>query len=264
MIAPMPSSVRFHAPSTRLRVCVPVSAASLWSTAILLVDHRPMGDSPGVYTGKGGESSARWWGHTDRIVVLGLYAIEKVGRAARALSNVRHRSVGAANSPGHRRSSWRRSCGSYRSPAGPSLQGIIRCFPCDRHVVRMRFAQTGRGDAYEFGARAQLFDGGAAHVAHAAAHAADHLIKHVADGTLVRHASLDPLGHELPERKLAVLEVAVAASVLHRRQRTHAAHHLETSPLEQKRLARTLFGAGEHRPHHHARGPGGTEERPGD
>ena len=101
--------------------------------------------------------------------------------------------------------------------------------------------------------RAQLVDRRAADVAHAAAKTADHLEQHVAHGAAIRHAPLDALGHQLLRRQLALLEVAIGASVLHRRETAHAAHHLEAASLEQERFARALLRAGEHRAHHHAR-----------
>ena len=117
----------------------------------------------------------------------------------------------------------------------------------------MRLAKTSRGDPNELGVRAQLVDRAAPHVAHAAAQSADHLEQHVGHGTAIRHASLDPFGHQLLRRQLALLEIAIGAAVLHRRQAAHAAHHLEAAAFEQERLARALLRAGQHRAHHDAR-----------
>src|SRR4029079_10312731 len=97
----------------------------------------------------------------------------------------------------------------------------------------------------------------AAHVAHAAPQAPNHLKEDVAHRSLVRYAPLDPFRHELSWGELTALEIPVGAAVLHRRQTAHAAHHLEAAPLEEERLAGALLGSGEHRSHHHAGGAGG-------
>src|SRR4051794_31427161 len=121
----------------------------------------------------------------------------------------------------------------------------------------MRLAQTGRRYAHELRLGAERADRRAANVAHAASETADHLEEHVAHGSLVRYPTLDPFRHELARRELALLEVPIGAPVLHRRQAAHAAHHLEATPLEQECLTGALFGAGEHRSHHHALRAGG-------
>src|SRR5215831_12604872 len=129
---------------------------------------------------------------------------------------------------------------------------IVRRLLRDRHVVRMRLAQPGAGDAHEPRV-VQLRDRRRAAVAHGLAQAADQLMQDRRQRALVRHASLDPLGHELVD----VLDVALEVAVLreraraHRAERAHAAVLLEPLALMQDDVAGRLVGAREHRPEHH-------------
>src|SRR5450759_40536 len=96
------------------------------------------------------------------------------------------------------------------------LQAVVRRFASDRHVVRVRLAQSRGGNAHETSLCAKLLDRAATDVAHSAAQATDHLEQHVGDRPSVRHAALYPLRNELLRRELAFLEVAVGAAILHR------------------------------------------------
>src|SRR5688500_16574539 len=140
-------------------------------------------------------------------------------------------------------------------PFTPSLQilqlhRIVGSFASDGHIVRVRLPQTGGGDAHELRVGAQLVDRRAPYVAHPGPEAADHLEQDVRDWALVRHASLDSLGYELPGRHLAFLEIPIRASVLHCRETSHAANHLEPPALQKNRLARALLRSRQHRAHH--------------
>src|SRR5205823_11910705 len=93
-------------------------------------------------------------------------------------------------------------------------------------------------------------------IAHAAAQTAHHLEDHVGHRTAIWHAPFDPLGHELLQRHLALLEIAIRRSFFHGGETAHAANHFEASTFQQERFAGTFFGACEHRAHHHAFGAG--------
>src|SRR3954469_24307786 len=130
---------------------------------------------------------------------------------------------------------------------------VIRCVLRDRDVVRVRLAQARPGDADE--ARLlQRVDRRRAAVAHRLADAADEVVEDVRNGTLVRHARLDPLGHELLDVLDVALEVAVFAEAtgLHRAERAHPAVLLDSLALDDDHVARRLVGAGEHAADHHA------------
>src|SRR5262249_24934573 len=117
----------------------------------------------------------------------------------------------------------------------------------------MRFTKPSCRDSHELGFGAQLVDRRTAYVTHAAAETADHLIQHVRHRTAIWNTSLDAFWDQLLWGKLAFLEIAVGAAVLHGRHAAHAAHHLETTALQEERLPRALLSAREHRPHHDAR-----------
>ena len=91
--------------------------------------------------------------------------------------------------------------------------------------------------------QAKFFDGRLAAVSHARTQAALHLIDDLGDGAAVRDPSFNALGHELLG---PLLEVAVAGARRHRRERTHAAVHLEAAALIEFDLTRALLRACEH------------------
>src|SRR5581483_6030555 len=135
---------------------------------------------------------------------------------------------------------------------------VIRCVLGDGDVVRVRLPEAGPGDADE----ARLLhrvDRRRAAVAHRLPQTADELLQHAGERALVRHATLDPLGHEL----LDVLDVALEVTVLrepaclHRAERAHAAVLLVALALRDHHVAGRLVGAGEHRADHHRVGSGG-------
>ncbi len=91
-----------------------------------------------------------------------------------------------------------------------------------------------------------------ADIAHGRAQPAHQLVDDRDDRALVRHATLDALGHELVGRCVGILEVAIRGALLHRAQRAHAAIDLVGAALIELDLARGLLGPGEHRTQHHA------------
>src|SRR5215471_11134110 len=82
-------------------------------------------------------------------------------------------------------------------PRARLLDTVVRGLLGYLHVVHVRFAHAGGGDLDEFGARAHRLDRRAAAIAHRGAHPAHELVYHGRERTLVRHAALDALGHEL-------------------------------------------------------------------
>src|ERR1017187_6352881 len=84
-----------------------------------------------------------------------------------------------------------------RSSSGVDfLHAVVRRFPGDRHVMRVRLAETGRGDLDELGVALQRRDVPGTAIPHATAEAANHLEQDVGDGALVRHPSLDARSEE--------------------------------------------------------------------
>src|SRR6266508_6941578 len=79
----------------------------------------------------------------------------------------------------------------------PSIGSVIRRFLLDDDVVDVALAKAGRRDPDEARLLAELLDGLAAEVAHAAAQPARELEERHLHRPLVRDAPLDPLGHEL-------------------------------------------------------------------
>src|SRR4051794_39920304 len=134
---------------------------------------------------------------------------------------------------------------------------IVRRFLRDRHVVRVRLAQPGAGDADELRVLHLCGRGGAA-VPHRLPEPADQLIDDRRERALVGDAALDPLGDEL----LDVLDVALEVAVLRERpgahgaEGAHAAVLLEALALDEDDLAGRLVGAGEERPEHDGVGAG--------
>src|SRR5438128_6858006 len=103
-----------------------------------------------------------------------------------------------------------------------SIDVVIGRFLGDLHVVDVRLAHPRRRNLDEVGACAHLFDGAAAGIAHARTQAAHQLSDDGAGRPLVGNAALDTLGHELVGIHFRVLEIAVARSLLHRAERSHA------------------------------------------
>src|SRR5690606_40302497 len=112
-----------------------------------------------------------------------------------------------------------------------SPHGVVRRLLRDRDVVGVALAEAGGGDADELRPLLERLDGLAAAVAHRGAEAADHLVDDLVEAALVGHAALDPLGHELPEVVLGVLEVAVLRAGLHGAERAHPAVVLVAAAL---------------------------------
>src|SRR3954451_7200645 len=151
--------------------------------------------------------------------------------------------------------------GSGRGRTSPSA-AIVRRLLRDRHVMRMRLAQPGRGDADELRV-VQLLDRRGAAVAHRLPQSADELVEDRRERALVRDAPLDALGHELVD----VLDVALEVAILreraraHRAEGAHAAVLLEALALVEHHVSRRLVGSREHRPEHHCVGACGDRFR---
>src|SRR5712691_5383578 len=103
---------------------------------------------------------------------------------------------------------------------------IVRRLFGDRHVVRMGFPQTGRGDADERRAL-HLLDRGCAAVAHRLAQSADQLMQDRRERPLVGDTTFDALGNKL----VHVLDVALEVAVLRERARAHRAHRSHAAVL---------------------------------
>src|SRR6185437_10402483 len=164
MIAPMPSVVRFRAPSTRFRLLSVV--ASVCSAVMLLRRNRFM------------RAPAVWWD-----------GVEAAAKGGTSVYNRSRAKLAAAATV----------CQDARY-ARPS-NGIVGCFPGDGDVVGMRLAQSGRRDAHEFRFGAKGVDRPAAHVAHSAAQASNHLKEHVEHRPAIRNASLDAFRYEFLRRQ---------------------------------------------------------------
>src|SRR2546423_577979 len=144
-----------------------------------------------------------------------------------------------------------RSSRAGSSTTGAASAPIVRRLLRDRHVVRMRLAETGCRDPDE--ARPlHLLDRGRPAVPHRLAQPTDELVHDVLERALVRNTSLDPFRDQLLDILDVALEVAVLreATRLHRSQRSHAAVLLEALALEEDHVPGCLVGAREHAPEH--------------
>src|SRR5262245_58015056 len=109
---------------------------------------------------------------------------------------------------------------------------------------------------------AQLLDVPGPTIPHAGPEPADELVDERRQVALVRHAALDPLGHQLAAVALRLLllavglPVAVARTGHHRPDRTHAAVRLEAAPLVDDGLPRALGQARQQPAQHDRVGPG--------
>ena len=128
--------------------------------------------------------------------------------------------------------------------------GVVRRFLGDVDVVRMALHQTRVGDADEVRVMAQRFDIRRSAVAHAGAQAAQKLEDGVAQRALVGHAAFNAFGHELLR---ILLEVAILAALLHRREGAHAAIDLELTTLIDFQRARRFLGARQQAAQHDGR-----------
>src|ERR1700712_4508382 len=145
----------------------------------------------------------------------------------------------------------------HQTPLG-STYAVVRRFLGDLHVVDVGFSHAGAGDADEFRLGAHFLNVGAAGVAHGRTQAAHQLVNDGAQRAFIGNAAFDTFRYQFLGAFGGVLEVAVRRTLgLGRRaQRTHAAVGLVRPTLEQFDFAWRLFGAGEHRAHHHAVGTG--------
>ena len=114
----------------------------------------------------------------------------------------------------------------------------------------MALLNTGVGDTAEAGI-VQVVDGAGTAVTHTGTETASHLVNHLIEIALVRHAAHDTLGHELLGIVHVALHVTVFGSVLHSLQGTHAAVGLELPAVEQDSGTGRLFHAGQQTAQHH-------------
>src|SRR6185437_12353283 len=96
-----------------------------------------------------------------------------------------------------------------------SAEPVIRRFLGDLHIVHVRFAHTGAGDAHELRLLAHLFDIRAPAIAHRCAQTAHQLMHDRAQRTAIGHPALDAFRHQLVGCGL-FLEIAIGRAALHR------------------------------------------------
>ena len=134
------------------------------------------------------------------------------------------------------------------------MAGIVGGFLGDGDIVGVAFDKARAGDADELGLFVQFGDGGAAGVAHAALDAAHQLVDVIRQRAPVGHAALHALRHQL---FVALLEVAVAAAVLHGGDGAHAAVALVLAALVDLAFAGGFLAAGQQAAQHNGAGAGG-------
>src|SRR5580658_257399 len=147
------------------------------------------------------------------------------------------------------------------------LDMVVGRLPGNDYVVHVALAQSGAGDANEVCILLQLANRPAAHVTHARSQPAHQLENHAFERPAIGHAPLDPFRHILRQPVLvgafalhnalgalllachvaARLEVALARTLAHGRERSHAAIALEAAPLEQDGFAGALVDASKER-----------------
>src|SRR5689334_21641425 len=116
--------------------------------------------------------------------------------------------------------------------------------------MRMTFDKTSVGDAREAGFGTQVAERRRARIAHARTQTTDELIDIFNERALIRHATLDALGHKFATATLT-RGITVNAIALHRAEAAHAAIFLEAAPLIHHHLARCLFKTRKHTAKHH-------------
>src|SRR6266403_4412840 len=138
------------------------------------------------------------------------------------------------------------------------FHAVVGGFASDDHVMNVTFAESGGRDAHKFAPLGERFQVFGADIAHAAAQAADELIRQRGERTLVWDAAFDSLGYRLAALDVFFfLRIAVGGAFLHGGGRTHSAVGLEGAALIENGFARRFFGAGEKAANHHAGRPSG-------
>ena len=106
--------------------------------------------------------------------------------------------------------------------------------------------------------RAQVFQTGAAGVAHAGAQSAHQLVNDIDQRSLVRDAAFNSFRHQLVAIAHALLEIAILGAVLHGPQRTHAPVALVRPALVELDLSGRFVGARQQPADHDAVGACGN------
>src|SRR5580658_10529688 len=96
---------------------------------------------------------------------------------------------------------------------GSSGHPVVGCFLGNGHIVHVTFAHACGRDAHEHRAGAHVRDITAAGIAHGGPQSSGKLVQDGDDAALVRHASLDALGHQLLQLRGRILGVAVGRAV---------------------------------------------------
>src|SRR6516164_4333834 len=150
-------------------------------------------------------------------------------------------------------SRFRRNDGLSRS----TVSRVVRRLAGHCDVVDVALAQSGGSDPHQGAVLLHLVYRAVAGIAHRRPQPTDQLVDDVADGSLVRHTPLDPLGHELQRARHLLLEIAVGRTARHRSDRAHPAVVFIAAALIEEHLARALVGPGKERAEHCAIRPGG-------
>ena len=111
----------------------------------------------------------------------------------------------------------------------------------------MAFLQRSSGNLHELAVLLQLLNGCRAAVSHTGPQAAHKLEYRILHGSLICHASFHAFRNQLLR---VLLEIAVLAAVLHRRNGAHPAVYLILSSLIQLKCSRAFIASRENASHH--------------
>ena len=144
---------------------------------------------------------------------------------------------------------------SLASFARLDVGAVVRCFLCDRNVMRMVLPNRRGRDLDEFAIPPQFVNRPCSHVTHACSQSTDQLVQIIAQRSFERHTTFDTLRDKLACLS-AFLSVPVATSFHHRAHGTHPPIGFEGSTLVQDDLSRTLGQACKQAADHHGAGTG--------
>ena len=134
--------------------------------------------------------------------------------------------------------------------------GVVRGFGGHHDIVRVRFAQTGVGDADELATLRHLGDVVGADVEHGLVQATEHLVEHGVQRSAVRHFAFHAFRHDLVAGghvglEVAVLGVGLLAARGHGTEGAHATVQLVLLAVQEHLLARGFLTASERAAEHH-------------